>query len=102
MAIKAKQSKVLTASAVISTANKPAIVYAITLCSGTADSSIKIEDGGSGGTEKWRLTQDGTTAAGETCTSVSFPGGLLCATDAYGTLAGTAAVACVLYEELED
>ena len=55
MAKKKGQSKVLSGSGVISTAGKSAIVRAVTLCSGTADTSFKIEDGGSGGTEKIRI-----------------------------------------------
>jgi len=102
MAIGAGKTKKIAASGVISTAGKSAIVRAITLLSGTADCSIIIEDGGSGGTEKWKLSLDGTTAAGETATSVAFGDtGILCETDAYGTLTGAAAIAYILYDEIE-
>lgn len=95
-------TKVLTGSGVISTAGKTADVRAISLLSGTADSSIKIENGGSGGTEMWRLSLNGTTAAGETSESISFgESGIICTTDAYGTLAGAGAVVSILYDEIE-
>lgn len=102
MAKKLGQSKVLSGSGVISTAGKSAVVRAVTLCSGTTDSSILIENGGSGGAEMWRMTVNGTTAAGEVSYHQSFPGtGIVCTTDAYGTLAGTGAVASILYDEIE-
>lgn len=102
MAVGKGLTKVLTSSGVISTAGKTAIVRAVTLNSGTTDSSIKIENGASGGTEMWRLTLNGTTAAGETTESISFgKEGIVCTTDAYGTLAGTGAVASILYDEIE-
>jgi len=93
-------SKKITASAVVTAENKKGKVYALTLNSGTTDSSIILADGGASGTEKWALTLNGTTAAGETSESVSFPGGLTFDTDVYAVLAGTGAEAWVAYEEI--
>lgn len=102
MALKKMQTKELSSSGVISTEGKSAIIRAISLRSGTTDSSITIQDGGSGGTEKWALSCDGTTAAEETTTSISFGEyGFICTTDAYGTLVGTSAKADILYDEIE-
>jgi len=95
------KSRVLTSSGVISTASKPCRIRSISLIAGTTASSIIILDGGSGGTERWRLTAKAQTAAGDLDICHTFgPDGLICTTDAYGTLAGTNAVACIEYEEL--
>ncbi len=91
----------VTTSAAITTADKTGIVYALTLISGTADSSIILKNGGSSGTDSWRLSLNGTTSAGETSESISFPRGLIFTTDIYATLAGTAAIAYVAYEEIQ-
>lgn len=94
------ESKTITTSAVVTTAGKPGLLYGITLNSGTTDSSILIEDGGSSGTPKWKLTLDGTTAVGETTESITFPTPIVCATDIFATLVGTNAVAWVAYKEI--
>lgn len=101
MSFKKGQTKTLTSSGVISTVSKPARIWAITLLSGTAAGSITINNGGSGGSAVWALATAATTNAGDNSTSVSFPQGLVCSTDAYGTLAGTAAIAWICYDELE-
>lgn len=94
-------SKAITESAVVTTANKVGILYGITLLAGTSASAITISNGGSGGTAVWKLTLKGETAAGDTCASVTFPRGIICSTDIYATLAGTGAVAYVAYKEIE-
>lgn len=102
MAAKKGLTKVLTESGVISTVNATARIRAITLSSGTTASSIIINDGGSGGTAKWKLALIATTGAGDQSHSVSFGDkGFICITDAYGTLAGTGAIASILYDEME-
>lgn len=108
MANKIGQTKKITTSAAISAVGKSAIVRAITLQSGTTDSSIIIKDGATGGTEKWKLSLNGTTGVGETVASISFGGntnnqngGIICSVDAFGTIAGTNAVAWVLFDEIE-
>lgn len=102
MAIAKGKTKVLTESGVISTAGKSARVWTITLIPGTDSSSIIINDGGSGGTERWKLTWAGVTAAGDASVSISFKVPIICTTDAYGTLAGTDASAYIHYDEIED
>ena len=99
--LSAAPSVAVTTSATVTAANKTGVLYALTLLSGTTDSSIIIKDGGSGGTDKWELSLNGTTAAGETSESISFPKGVICETDIYATLAGTGAVAYVQYEQIE-
>ena len=108
MAVKLGQTKKITTSAAISTVGKSAIVRAITLQSGTTDSSIIIVDGTTSGAEKWKLSLNGTKATGETVTSIEFGGnannqngGIICATDAFGNIAGTDAVAWILFDEIE-
>ena len=92
-------SKKITADVAVTAVGKKGKVYALTLNSGTADSKITLKDGATGGTEKWALALNGTTAAGETSESVSFPGGLSFDTDVFADITGTAAVAWVMYEE---
>ena len=94
------QTKELLSSGVISTAGKSAIIWAITLMSGTTASSCTLSDGGSGGTTKWCISWAATTAAGDASVSITFPYGLICSTDAYGTIVGTDAKAYVLYDEI--
>lgn len=93
-------SKKITADAAITGVEKKGRVYALTLNSGTTDSKITLKDGATGGTEKWALALDGTTSVGETSESISFPGGLDFDIDVFADIAGTNAVAWVMYEEL--
>lgn len=102
MAAKKGLTKILTESATISTANSACMVRAITLESGTTASSIEILDGGSSGTSKWKFALRAPVAGTEGIHSISFgDGGIICAVDAYGTLAGTGAKAYILYDEIE-
>ncbi|KKM71529.1 hypothetical protein LCGC14_1429660 [marine sediment metagenome] len=101
MAKKLGQTKKISTTGVISTANKSALVWAITLLAGTTLSSIIIKDGGTGGTEKWKISNDGVTVAEDATVSVSFKQPIVCAIDAFGTIAGTNAVAYILYDEIE-
>jgi hypothetical protein len=100
MAIKQGQTAVLATTGVISTAGKAAKIWAITLIGGTSDSSIIIKDGGTSGTERWKVSWNAVTNAGDVCVNVSFPNPIICTTDAYGTLAGTSAAAYVLFDEI--
>ena len=92
--------KEITTSAIVTAADKAGLLYAVGLVSGTTDSSILIEDGGSGGAEVWKLSLDGTTSAGETSIGISFPTPIECNTDIFATLAGTGALAYVSFIEL--
>lgn len=93
-------SKEITASAVVTTAGSAGLLYGITLNSGTTASSIIIKNGGSSGTNIWKLTLIATTAAGDQTTSITFPVPIVCSTDIYATLAGTGATAYVQYKQL--
>lgn len=97
----AVKPKLISASAVITTAGKTGLLYAITLLSGTTDSKITIKDGGASGTVIWELSLNGTTAAGETTESIAFNYPIIGVTDLYAVLAGTDAVAYVAYKEIE-
>jgi len=78
----------------------PALVHAVTLLSGTDATSIIIGDGALGATEKYKLSNVGTTAAGDTTVSIVFNKPIICSTSVYATLAGTDAKAYVAYEPL--
>ena len=110
MAKKMNLIKKLTSTGVISTAGKTAIVKSITLASpsGLSVGSIIIKDGGTGGTEKWKLSLAPTGQVGDTSTSITFDGGannldggIVCSTDAFGTIAGTGSIAYILFDEIE-
>jgi hypothetical protein len=68
---------------------------ALTLRSGTTASKVTVRDGGAGGTIVWELSLILTAAAGDQSHSISFPDGLLCATDMHVTVSGTGAEAYV-------
>jgi hypothetical protein len=93
--------KEITSDVTVTTAGKAGLLYGLTLLSGTADSKILIEDGGSGGTAVWALSLNGTTAAGETSESIAFAVPIVCETDIYANITGTAAIAYVAYKEIE-
>lgn len=101
MAIKYGQSKVLTESGVISTAGKSARVWAITLLTGTTDTSLTLRDGGASGTIKWKISTNATAVAYDNSENVVFKTPIICTTDAYATVAGTNAYTYVLYDEIE-
>ena len=101
MAIQKGQAKELTSSGVISTVGKTALVWAITLLSGTTASSIVINNNGASGTAMWKLTWAATTAAGDAAVSIAFAVPIICSIDAYGVLGGTGAAAYILYDEIE-
>lgn len=93
-------SKEISSSATVTTANKTGLLYGITLLSGTTASSVIIKNGGSSGTTMWKLSLIATTGAGDQCTSITFPAPIVCSTDIYATLAGTGALAYVSYREI--
>lgn len=103
MAKKYMQTKKITSDVTVTTAGKSGIVHAITLRSGTADGNIKVRDGGATGTIKWTISLNGTTNAGDVTSSISFDKhGIVCATDIFADIAGTGAIAYILYDEIED
>lgn len=87
----------LAASASISGAGKPALCYGYILRGGTAQSSISLRNGGSGGTILWKDSIAAQGAAGDAVQTVMFKTPVVFTTDLYATLAGTAAAATVLY-----
>ncbi|KKM71530.1 hypothetical protein LCGC14_1429670 [marine sediment metagenome] len=103
MAKKMKQTKQLTESGVISAVGKSALVWAMTLFVGVDKSSIVLKDGGSSGTEKWKLSfnSDLEMEAGDFMRTIEFDRPIICSTDAFGTLVGTDAEAYIVYDEIE-
>ena len=95
-------AKKITSSAVVTTAGKSGILYAITLRCGTTDSTALLMNGGTSGTEVWGLALNGETAVGETTTSITFNPGIIFTTDIFCNMAGTGAIAHIQYEEIED
>lgn len=96
------QTVKLSASGVISTANKAAILWGYNLSGGTTASSISFVNGGASGTELWKGSIKAQTAAGDDNRTEHFTQGILFSADLYGTLAGTGAVCYVTYEEIQN
>lgn len=89
----------VTGDGVVGTSGTAYVVTAITLRSGTTDSSIALHNGTAAtDTMFWKLSLDGTVAAGETTTSVSFPNGLVFPAGVFADIAGTSAEAWVAYQ----
>ena len=96
-------SKALTSSGVVTTAGKTGLLYGANLAVTTNDSSLIVENGGSGGTAVLTIKIEGSGVAGANSSkAVIFKKPIICPTDIYGTLAGTGATAEVYYEQIED
>jgi len=94
------KSKAITSSGVVTTAGKTGLLYGVCLYTAAADSSILIEDGGTGGTELLKVAGDATNDATST-KSVIFSTPIVGDTDLYATIAGAGATANVFYKEIE-
>ena len=93
----AAQAKRITASGVISTANKASILWGITLTAAAADATVDLRNGGSGGTILWSIH----VKLEEGSNSIPFTKPIMFSTDIFATLMGSGAIVSVAFEEME-
>jgi hypothetical protein len=87
------RSKVVSVSTtIIATAAR---ILGIGIKAGTDAASVKVMDGGSGGTQKYCTIP----VASGTFDRVTFPDGIQCSTDIYATITGTSPEVAVLFED---
>lgn len=92
----------LTASGVVTTANKAGILKGYNLIGGTTGSGVSFKNGGASGTTLWQGTCIAGTAVGDVSKSEHFMEGIIFSTDIYAIIVGTGAILYVHYDEIQD